>query len=96
MRTEEIPSAAKVSTSTHQTSMPLSGLSCPPAAPSERLSLRTGVPPSFDRQLPRQLGCEDVDRLDDRPLGQQLGCLGHQGGRHLAAKVGLAAGVHTV
>jgi hypothetical protein len=43
--------------------------------------------------LARQLGREDVDRLDHRRLFQQLGRLGHQGGGHLATKVGLATGV---
>jgi hypothetical protein len=57
---------------------------------ADRLALGAGVPPRFDRQLPRQLGREDVDRLDDRRLRQQLGRLGHQGGRDSAAEVRLA------
>src|SRR5215211_216297 len=48
---------------------------------------------SSDRQLPRQLGRQDVDWLDDRWLRQQLRRLGHERGRHPAPKVGLAARV---
>ena len=50
-------------------------------------------PPSPARQLPGQLRRQAIDRLDHRWLRQQLRRLGHQGGRHLAAKVGLPARV---
>jgi Protein of unknown function (DUF4242) len=52
-----------------------------------------GQKASGRRLLPGQLGREDVDRLDYRWLLQQLGRLGHQGGRHLTPQVGLPARV---
>jgi hypothetical protein len=45
------------------------------------------------RLLARQLGREDVDRLDHRRLRQQLGRLRHQSGRDKAPEVGLPARV---
>ena len=54
------------------------------------LDARIGV---SQRPLPRQLGRDDVDRLDHRWLRQQLGRLRHQRGSHLTAKVCLATRV---